>query len=115
MLSVLAPEDEGDLRSLAADRARIQRTSHRFLEWNHPEADKAQGLRHVCELLGIPLEHVVAIGDAENDVPMLRAAGTGVAVSAASDAAIDGADLHLISDLTTYLEEVADAATRRVG
>lgn len=112
VLSVLPEEDEGDLRQLASDRARVQRTSHRFLEWNHPDVDKALGLRHVVEHLGLTMDQVVAVGDAENDVAMLRAAGTGVAVSAASDAARRGADLHLATDLATYLEEVASAATR---
>jgi len=112
VLSVLAEPDEGDLRRLAAGDARIQRTSHRFLEWNHPDADKAHGLRFVVERLGIDIEEVVAIGDAENDVPMLRYAGTGVAVSAASDAALAGADLHLTTDLATYLTELATARQR---
>lgn len=112
VLSVLAEPDEGDLRRLAADQARIQRTSHRFLEWNHPDADKAHGLRFVVERLGMDLAEVVAIGDAENDVPMLRYAGTGVAVTAASDAALAAADLHLSSDLATYLGELAAARQR---
>lgn len=111
VLSVIAEEDEGDLRQLAADRARVQRTSHRFLEWNHPEVDKALGLHHVAELLGLRMDEVVAIGDAENDVAMLRAAGTGVAVAGASAAAREAADLHLMSDLATYLDEVASRAT----
>lgn len=112
VLSMVGVDEEDDLRELAADRTQIQRTSHHFLEWTDPSADKAEGLRRVCELLEVPLEHVVAIGDAENDAPMLRAAGTGIAVPASSDAAIAAADLHLASDLTEYLNEVASAATR---
>jgi Cof subfamily protein (haloacid dehalogenase superfamily) len=115
VLSVLAEEDEGDLRQLASDRARVQRTSYRFLEWNHPDADKALGLRYVVDHLGLTMDQVVAIGDAENDVPMLRAAGTGVAVAEASDAARRGADLHLTTDLATYLDEVASAVAKAVS
>jgi Cof subfamily protein (haloacid dehalogenase superfamily) len=111
VLSVLAEEDEADLRRLASERARVQRTSHRFLEWNHPDVDKALGLRHVVAHLGLTMDEVVAIGDAENDVAMLRAAGTGIAVAEASAAARAAADLHLISDLAAYLDEVASAAT----
>lgn len=114
VLSVLGAEDEGELRSLAADVARVQRTSHRFLEWGHPEADKAAGLRTVVAELGIELADVVAIGDAENDLPMLRVAGTGVAVAEASDAAVGAADLHLVSDLADFLDEIAAAAERAV-
>lgn len=112
VLSVLSAQDEAGLRDLAAGQAKIQRTSHRFLEWNHPDADKALGLRFVAKHLGISMQDVAAIGDAENDVPMLLAAGTGVAVSDASDAALNGADLHLESDLATYFDAVAAAARR---
>jgi len=40
----------------------------------------------------VPLERVIAIGDEENDVDMLRAAGLGVAMSDASDAVRAAAD-----------------------
>ena len=41
---------------------------------------KALGLRHVAEFYGVPMSRVLAIGDALNDVEMLRAAGIAVAV-----------------------------------
>ena len=112
VLSVVTPEEEGDLRTLAADDARIVRTSHRFLEWGHPAADKAAGLRTATAVLGIAMEDVVAIGDAENDVPMLRAAGMSVAVAGASAAALETADLSLSSDLAVFLDELADRSER---
>ena len=40
----------------------------------------AEGLRVLHERWGIPAERVVAVGDATNDVPMLAAAGLGVAM-----------------------------------
>lgn len=107
VLSVLREDAEGRLRTLAADVARVQRTSHRFLEWNHPEVDKGVGLRLVAERLGIDLADTTAIGDAENDVPMLEAAGTGIVVVGASPAAILAADRCLTDDLTGALEELA--------
>lgn len=110
VLAVVGPEDEGDLRSFGAESARIQRTSHRFLEWNGAGVDKAVGLRVATRVLGIDLANVVAIGDAENDLPMLRAAGMGVAVREASPAAVNAADLHLSGDLTSYLTELAATA-----
>jgi 5-amino-6-(5-phospho-D-ribitylamino)uracil phosphatase len=110
VLAVVDPDAEGDLRTLAADDARVQRTSHRFLEWNGAGVDKAAGLRTATEILGIDLSDVVAIGDAENDLPMLLAAGLGVAVQEASAAAVNAADLHLWGDLTGYLDELAATA-----
>lgn len=110
VLSVVGPADEGDLRSLAPEGARVQRTSHRFLEWNGPHADKATGLRLVARALGVSMADVVAIGDAENDLSMLAAAGLGVAVAEASVAATEAADIHLRRDLTSYLDDLAATA-----
>lgn len=113
VLSIVASEDEGDLRDLAADRARVQRTGHRFLEWNAPTADKATGLAHVVAALGLTMQDVAAVGDAENDVTMLRAVGLGVAVASASPAAVAAADVHLTSDVSGFLGDLLAGAVRR--
>ncbi|MCR4798764.1 MAG: HAD family hydrolase [Lachnospiraceae bacterium] len=42
--------------------------------------DKGTGIRKVCELLDIPPENTVAIGDSVNDIEMLEAAGTSIAM-----------------------------------
>ena len=47
----------------------------------------------VLEMLGIPRERSVAFGDGDNDMNMLRSAGTGVAVSNACEELIKAADL----------------------
>jgi 5-amino-6-(5-phospho-D-ribitylamino)uracil phosphatase len=113
VMSIVGPGEEGDLVELAADVSRIQRTGAHFLEWNSPAADKGTGVRCAAAVLGIDLADVVAIGDADNDVPMLRAAGTGVAVAEAGAGAIAAADIHLSSDLALFLAELA--ATRSAG
>jgi Cof subfamily protein (haloacid dehalogenase superfamily) len=50
----------------------------------HPDADKGQALRRACEHLDIPTEAAIAIGDADNDRPMLDMAGTAIAMGQAS-------------------------------
>lgn len=50
------------------------------LEITCPEASKGTALKWLCEHLGIDVADAVAFGDASNDAPMLRAAGTGVAM-----------------------------------
>lgn len=45
-----------------------------------PCGGKAEALRVVQDAYGVPPERVVAVGDAMNDVPMLRAAGLAVAM-----------------------------------
>ena len=41
---------------------------------------KATGISHMAELLHIPMEDTVAIGDSNNDYSMLEIAGTGIAM-----------------------------------
>jgi Cof subfamily protein (haloacid dehalogenase superfamily) len=53
---------------------------------------KAAALRVLAERYGIAAERVVAVGDADNDLPMLRHAGLGVAMGNATPAAKDAAD-----------------------
>ena len=107
VLAFVGAEEEQDLRSIGSDVARIQRTGPRFLEWSSAKADKSVGVEVAARTLGITLEQVVAIGDAENDVPMLRRAGLGVAVAGAAPAAAAAADVRLDEDLDDFLRRVA--------
>lgn len=66
---------------------------------------KGTALGKLCELLSVDIRRSVAIGDYDNDIGMLRAAGIGVAVANASPAAKTAAD-----HLTVYHEEHAIAA-----
>ena len=52
----------------------------------HTHCSKAAGLTALAQQLDIPLAHVMAIGDNNNDIEMLEAAGWGVAMGQASDA-----------------------------
>lgn len=45
---------------------------------------KGRGVSDLAQTLGIPLSQVMTLGDEDNDIPMLRAAGWGVAVGNAS-------------------------------
>lgn len=53
---------------------------------------KGNALIELARILGVERENVMALGDNYNDVPMLRWAGIGVAVSNAVDAAKEAAD-----------------------
>ncbi|MDD7267338.1 MAG: HAD family hydrolase [Lachnospiraceae bacterium] len=55
--------------------------------------DKVVGVRHVTEALGYAREAVVAIGDNENDIEMLRFAGVGIAMGNGTEEAKAAADL----------------------
>lgn len=60
-------------------------SSGRYLEFNPQGVDKGAGLRRLAGLLGVGMDQVVACGDAANDIPMVEAAGVGVAVANAAD------------------------------
>ncbi|UCE81365.1 MAG: phosphoglycolate phosphatase [Methanobacteriota archaeon] len=47
--------------------------------------DKIVGVRKACEVIGLSIEDVAAIGDSENDERMLIGCGWGIAVGNASD------------------------------
>ncbi len=51
-----------------------------FLEVVPPNVSKSEGLRLIAGELGIGMEEMVACGDGLNDIPMLEAAGLGVAM-----------------------------------
>lgn len=50
------------------------------IELNSARAGKGAALTALCGLLGIPTEQTAAFGDEQNDLPMLRAAGLGIAM-----------------------------------
>ncbi|ATG55472.1 haloacid dehalogenase [Brachybacterium ginsengisoli] len=54
--------------------------------------DKADGVRRVAEHLGIDLSATVGIGDGMNDLGMLRAAGTAIAIEGAPEAVLEAAE-----------------------
>ena len=70
-----------------------------YIEFVDVKVSKGTGLLRLCERLGIAPEETVAIGDGENDIPMLRAAGFGVAMQSAGEKVRAAADyVTLIND-----------------
>lgn len=87
---------ENDRQALAAAKEHIRRelpeVSISSSWWNNFEVnpcgvDKGAALRQLAGQLGVPMAQVMAIGDNDNDVPMLRAAGVSVAMGNATDSA----------------------------
>jgi Cof subfamily protein (haloacid dehalogenase superfamily) len=74
-------------------RVSITTTTPDFLEFFDPAAGKGLALAALREALGVPREAVVAIGDGENDVPLLREAGLAVAMANGAEATRRAADL----------------------
>ena len=76
----------------------VVRTAPFYLEIIPKKIEKGQGLRDICRVLGIDPAHTVAFGDAENDIPMLLAAGVGVAMGNAEDPVKEAADMITFSN-----------------
>lgn len=65
------------------------------LEMNPLGISKATGVEAVCDLLGISMSEVIAMGDSQNDIAMIREAGLGVAMGNAQE------EVKQIADITT--------------
>ena len=62
------------------------------LECTVPGVAKDTGLAALCKALGTELTHVLAVGDSDNDLPMLKTAGVSVAMGNAPEAIRAAAD-----------------------
>ena len=71
-----------------------------------PCRGKAEGLRYLEETQGIPASRVIAVGDADNDIPMLRDAGLGVAMAGAFPEVRAEADIVIGSNDSATIAEL---------
>lgn len=111
------PENMEEIRkfaeSVSGKDVKIIQSSPYFLEILPPENSKGASLKRLCEIIGIPSENSVAVGDYENDSEMLLAAGIGAAVENAQEPLKKIADIILppceenaIAHLIEFLEEM---------
>lgn len=102
ILMSVQPERLKDVQQQIAARLpeelTVVQTAPFYLEIIPRSINKGQGLLEVCRQLGIAPEETVAFGDAENDIPMLREAGVGIAMGNASEAVKAAADRVTLSN-----------------
>ena len=70
-------------------------SSSSSMEITHSDATKGNALEQLSNLLDIPMDQIMALGDSGNDIPMLHRAGLGVAMGNAPD------DVKKIADVIT--------------
>ncbi len=68
------------------DKLYVVRSTPRFCEFSSLDATKGNAVRFLAELWGIKKEEIMACGDQDNDIEMLLAAGTKVAMGNGSEA-----------------------------
>lgn len=83
-------EEEELLRLLPS--CKLTRWGEGVVDFLPAGGGKEQGILAICEALGIIPAEVIAFGDAENDISMLKLAGIGVAMGNGADAAKEAAD-----------------------
>ena len=71
---------------------------YEYLEFVPVGISKGTAIRYLADYLNIPMENTIAVGDAENDIPMIKTAGLGVAMKNASD------DIKQYADYVTELD-----------
>jgi hypothetical protein len=69
-----------------------------LLEFANPAATKGMSVKFMCDHFNIPIENSVAAGDEENDISMIEAAGTGVAMCNGTDITKAAADYVTLND-----------------
>ena len=80
-----------DLEPITGDTF-VSYSSNRYLEFNQQGVNKGQGLLRLAEILGVDPKDTIAIGDNDNDLTMIRAAGLGCCVSNATATVKENSD-----------------------
>jgi glucosyl-3-phosphoglycerate synthase len=76
---------------------------------------KLNAMLHLAERLGLPREQILAVGDGENDVCLLRAAGLSVAFEPKTPAVAEAARHVVEGDLLGVLDVLNDEAAARAA
>ncbi len=89
---------ESFLSSPYHEKYNMLKTHRWYYEIFNKNASKGMALMKFCDIYGINLKNVIAVGDNENDISMLEAAGTAVAVANAHDEVKAHADIITCSN-----------------
>ncbi len=73
-------------------------SSTKYLEILPKGVGKGDAVKRLSEMLSVPIDRTFAAGDEDNDISMIKAAGTGVAVSNATPAVKEAADIITKND-----------------
>lgn len=75
------PSEQAALGEIMGDRVYMAQSDAHLIEVVSGGVDKGIALEHLAGYLGITKEDIAAFGDNTNDLPLLKAAGTSVAVA----------------------------------
>lgn len=78
------PDETAALQQKFGDAIHMSRSHQYLVEGTAPTANKGHGLLMLSKRLGVNPDRILAIGDNENDIPMLREAGLAVCMGQAT-------------------------------
>lgn len=87
----ISPDEKENLRRMEevkaafAGKIEVTKSAPIFTEIMCPNVSKAAAVKILAEKFGVDRAEVMAIGDSDNDLPMLQAAGVSVAMGNATD------------------------------
>ena len=89
-LIVMSGKDSRDstfeeMQEIFGGRLYLARTGEDRIEIMHKKSNKGMALRVIALACEVPLEEVLAVGDGDNDLPMLQEAGLGVLVESSDE------------------------------
>lgn len=91
-VNIITPFEHSSLEAFRADMRKTTEgklfdvfSKPEMLEFSHLQSNKGDAVRFMADFYKVPISDTVAVGDEENDCPMIKAAGVGVAMANASD------------------------------
>jgi hypothetical protein len=99
------------MKTFLGSRAYVTRSHPDFVEVIDRGVNKGEALRFIAARAGVALDAVLAVGDSWNDLPLLEAAGIGVAMGSAPPELLARADA-VVADVEH--DGVAEAIERFV-
>lgn len=87
------------------NKIHITRSKPYLIEIIHPMVSKAKSLKILANKLNIKQEEIIAIGDGDNDIEMIKWAGLGVAVGNGTDKLKSFADYITVEEYNLGVEE----------
>jgi len=104
-LAIVKPADHEKLETFrnlftewAKNKVNIFFSCNEYLEFVPEGISKGAGIQFLADYLKIPMENTIAVGDAENDIPMIQTAGLGVVMCNANN------DMKAYADYVTELD-----------
>lgn len=95
-----------------ADKLYITSSGSNLIELSNKNSSKWNSISEICEILGICIEEVAAIGDSYNDIPMVKNAKLGFAMGNANETLKKYADIIVGDNDSSGIVEACDYVLR---